>query len=208
MTVVLVHGNPEIPAVWAPLIERLGRDDVVTPQLPGFGAPAPEGFGATKEEYVAWLAGELEDIGAPVDLVGHDWGGGFALRIACTRPDLIRSWVSDVAGMLDPGYVWHDFAKLWQSDAAEQWVADTAAQTAEERAALLEAAGVTHDAASRSAPRSMPRWVAASSPCTGRRSSRRWPSGVATPRPPRLGRGSCSPRPTTRSRAGPAVPSG
>ena len=114
MTVVLVHGNPETPTVWAPLIERLGRDDVVTPQLPGFGAPAPEGFGATKEEYVAWLAGELEDIGAPVDLVGHDWGGGFALRIACTRPDLIRSWVSDVAGILDPGYVWHDFAQLWQ----------------------------------------------------------------------------------------------
>ena len=33
------------------------------------------------------------------------------------------------------------------ADAAEQWIADTATQTAEERAALLEAAGVTHDAA-------------------------------------------------------------
>jgi pimeloyl-ACP methyl ester carboxylesterase len=29
MTVVLVHGNPETDAVWDPLVELLGRDDVV-----------------------------------------------------------------------------------------------------------------------------------------------------------------------------------
>ena len=142
MTAVLVHGNPETPAIWGPLVERLERDDVVTPQLPGFGVPAPAGFGATKEEYTAWLVGELEAIGEPVDLVGHDWGGGFVLRVACTRPDLIRSWVSDVAGLLHPDYVWHDFAQLWQSDAGEQWVTDTVDQPVEDRAALLEAVGV------------------------------------------------------------------
>src|SRR5688572_15297609 len=46
MTAVLVHGNPETHAIWRPLVERLERDDVVTPQLPGFGAPAPADFGA------------------------------------------------------------------------------------------------------------------------------------------------------------------
>jgi pimeloyl-ACP methyl ester carboxylesterase len=142
MTAVLVHGNPETPAIWGPLVERLERDDVVTPQLPGFGVPAPAGFGATKEEYTAWLVRELEAIGEPVDLVGHDWGGGFVLRVACTRPDLIRSWVSDVAGLFHPDYVWHDFAQIWQSDAGEQWVTNTVAQPVEERAALLEAVGV------------------------------------------------------------------
>jgi pimeloyl-ACP methyl ester carboxylesterase len=142
MTAVLVHGNPETPAIWGPLVERLERYDVVTPQLPGFGVPAPAGFGATKEEYTAWLVGELEAIGEPVDLVGHDWGGAFVLRVACTRPDLIRSWASDVAGLLHPDYVWHDFARIWQSDAGEQWVTDTAAQPVAERAALLEAVGV------------------------------------------------------------------
>ena len=51
------------------------------------------------------------------------------LRVASTRPDLIRSWVSDVAGLLDPDYVWHDFAQVWQTPGAgEQWVADTLAQ--------------------------------------------------------------------------------
>jgi pimeloyl-ACP methyl ester carboxylesterase len=144
MPAVFVHGNPETPAVWGPLLDELERDDVVTPQLPGFGVPAPAGWGATKEEYIDWLVGELESIGEPVDLVGHDWGGGFVLRVACTRPDLLRSWVSDVAGLLDPEYVWHDFAQLWQTPGAgEQWVADTVAQPEQTRAELLAAAGVT-----------------------------------------------------------------
>ena len=29
MTVVLVHGNPETDAIWGPLVDALGRDDVV-----------------------------------------------------------------------------------------------------------------------------------------------------------------------------------
>ena len=144
---VLVHGNPETPAVWDPLRQHLDRTDIVTPQLPGFGVKAPSGFGATVDEYVEWLVGELEAIGEPVDLVGHDWGGGFVLRVACTRPDLIRSWVSDVAGLLDPGYVWHDFAQIWQSPAGEQWVTDTLNQNTAERIAVLEAIGIPNEQA-------------------------------------------------------------
>lgn len=75
MPVVLVHGVPETAALWDPLLAVLGRDDVVTLQLPGFGCPRPAGFGATKEDYVTWLVGELEGIEGPIDLVGHDWGG-------------------------------------------------------------------------------------------------------------------------------------
>jgi pimeloyl-ACP methyl ester carboxylesterase len=148
MPAVFVHGNPETPAVWEPLIAELGRDDVLNLQLPGFGVPAPAGFGATKEEYVGWLVAELEAIGAPVDLVGHDWGGGFVLRVACTRPDLLTTWVSDVAGLLDPRYVWHDFAQLWQTPGAgEQWVSDTISAPRQDRLDLLQAVGVTADAA-------------------------------------------------------------
>jgi pimeloyl-ACP methyl ester carboxylesterase len=148
MPAVFVHGNPETPAVWGLLLAELERDDVVVPQLPGFGIEAPAGWGATKEEYVDWLVGELESVGEPVDLVGHDWGGGFVLRVACTRPDLLRSWVSDVAGLVHPEYVWHDFAQIWQTPGAgEQWVADTVAQPEQARAELLVAAGVTADQA-------------------------------------------------------------
>ena len=60
MPVVLVHGVPETPAIWDPLRSAPRRQDVVALQLPGFGCARPDGFGATKEEYVDWLVGELE----------------------------------------------------------------------------------------------------------------------------------------------------
>ena len=97
MPTVLVHGVPETPALWDPLRAHLAREEVVALQLPGFGCSRPAGFGATKEEYVSWLVAELEKARADgeIDLVGHDWGGGFVVRVVSTRPDLVRSWVTD-----------------------------------------------------------------------------------------------------------------
>ena len=59
----------------------------------------------------------MEAIEEPVDLVGHDWGGGFALRLVSLRPDLVRTWVLDAAGLADVEFEWHDFAKIWQTPA-------------------------------------------------------------------------------------------
>jgi pimeloyl-ACP methyl ester carboxylesterase len=121
MTVVLVHGNPETPAVWDLLVPHLTGGPVVRLAPPGFGAPVPEGFGATVLEYRDWLVGELEPIVAaegPVDLVGHDWGGGHVVNVAMARPDLLRSWVSDIVGVFDADYVWHDLAQVWQQEGA------------------------------------------------------------------------------------------
>jgi pimeloyl-ACP methyl ester carboxylesterase len=114
VSVVMVHGNPETAAVWGPLLAELGRDDVVTLSPPGFGAPIPAGFGCTVSEYRDWLVAELEAMDGPLDLVGHDWGGGHVVNVAMTRPDLLRSWTTDVIGVFDPGYVWHDLAHVWQ----------------------------------------------------------------------------------------------
>ena len=134
MPAVLLHGNPETPAIWGPLRDVLQRSDVVTPRLPGFGASAPAAWGASKEEYVDWLITELAAIGEPVDLVGHDWGGALVARVACLRPDLIRSWVCDVAGVFHPDYVWHDFAQIWQTaGAGEQYFLDAVAAPLEVR---------------------------------------------------------------------------
>ena len=126
MTIVLVHGVPETAAVWDPLREILGRSDVVAVELPGFGNAAAKGFGATKEDYLGWLVAELERIGGsgPIDLVGHDWGGGFVVRVVSTRPDLVRSWVTDAGAIGDPAFEWHDFAKIWQTpDEGEEFFA-------------------------------------------------------------------------------------
>ena len=69
------------------------------------------------------------------------------LRVACTRPDLIRSWASDVAGLLDPSYVWRLRANLADAGAGEEWVAGNLATPREDRIALLQAFGVTPGAA-------------------------------------------------------------
>jgi len=150
MPAVLVHGVPETPAVWDPLRSHLQRDDVVSLQLPGFGCARPDGFGATKEEYVAWLEGELSAMQAqgPVDLVGHDWGGGLVVRLVSTRADLVRSWVSDAAGLGDPDFEWHEFAKIWQTPGAgEEFFDQQLAQPVEERAGVFELFAVPHDRA-------------------------------------------------------------
>jgi pimeloyl-ACP methyl ester carboxylesterase len=151
MPAVFVHGAPETSAVWDALRSNLKRDDVIALQLPGFGCARPAGFGATKEEYVAWLVGELEQITpqGPIDLVGHDWGAGFTVRLVSTRADLVRSWVCDGAGFGNPDFEWHDFAKVWQIPGdGEQFWNDTLAQSPEERGAVYEALfGVPHEAA-------------------------------------------------------------
>jgi pimeloyl-ACP methyl ester carboxylesterase len=107
MPAVFVHGNPETAAIWDDLLPQLPRNDVVTLSPPGFGAPVPDGFNATADEYRDWLGRELERIDGPIDLVGHDWGGAHVMRISMERPELIRSWATDVLGLFDPDYVWH-----------------------------------------------------------------------------------------------------
>ena len=53
---VFVHGNPETSAIWGPLLATLEIPEAVTLSPPGFGGPEADGFGATADEYVAWLA--------------------------------------------------------------------------------------------------------------------------------------------------------
>ena len=66
---------------------QLGRDDVLRLSPPGFGAGRlPATFLGYRD---CWEA-ELERIGPPIDLVGHDWGGGHVVNAvmqaaACKR---------------------------------------------------------------------------------------------------------------------------
>jgi pimeloyl-ACP methyl ester carboxylesterase len=150
MPIVLVHGNPETDAIWDGLRTHLGRTDVITLSPPGFGAQVPDGFGATSDDYVAWLASELEQFEGPIDLIGHDWGGGHVMRLVAARPELVRSWTTDIAGCFDPEYVWHDFAQVWQTpDAGEAAVAQMVATPTEQRAQQLEGLGMSRVAAAR-----------------------------------------------------------
>ena len=140
--IVFVHGVPETAAIWRKVQDAIGRPSTAV-ALPGFGCPLPEGFDATKDGYVAWLLGELEQLGEPVDLVGHDWGALLAYRIVTSHPEVIRSWAADIGNTVHPAYEWHAFAQLWQTPGdGEASIEAQDAQPVEERAAGYELFGL------------------------------------------------------------------
>jgi pimeloyl-ACP methyl ester carboxylesterase len=112
---------------------------------PGFGVPLPDGFEPSPATYRDWLAFQLELFKAPVDLVGHDWGGIHVAGLAMSRPDLVRSWASDALGVFAPDYQWHARAQVWQQEGGEGeasvkeiWGGDL-----QQRIAVAHALGIT-----------------------------------------------------------------
>jgi pimeloyl-ACP methyl ester carboxylesterase len=116
---LFLHGVPDSPAIWRPLLAALdlGETPVAVPALPGFTGPLPAGFPATKEAYADWAVGEAEALArehGPIDIVGHDWGALIAQRVAMLRPDLIRSWAVSNA-VIEPDYRGHRIARIWNT---------------------------------------------------------------------------------------------
>ena len=131
MPLVLVHGVPDTDHVWHRLIPRLGRADVLTVRLPGFGTPLPQGFDPTHDAYARWVAEQIAAQPVPVDVVGHDWGALLVLRAASLHPDRVRTWTVGAAP-LDAEYVWHPAAQMWQTpEVGEQMMARTTPATME-----------------------------------------------------------------------------
>ncbi|MDE3134186.1 MAG: alpha/beta fold hydrolase [Acidobacteriota bacterium] len=93
---VLVHGIATDRSIWDLVVGELARARrVVALDVPGFGESEPvgEGFelGGVADRIVQGLAGE--GISGPFDLVGHSLGGGLAIRLAATHPELVRRLV-------------------------------------------------------------------------------------------------------------------
>lgn len=71
-----------------------GEDlDGIAIDLPGFGAtPAPESAWGSPE-YAAALAPLLQEMGPPVVVVGHSFGGRVAVHLAAAMPEQVRALV-------------------------------------------------------------------------------------------------------------------
>lgn len=146
---IFVHGVPDTPAMWDPLKAALAGDGetILTPALPGFASPVPDGFDCSKDAYANWLVNYVESHlpeGEQADLVGHDWGALLVIRAAWLRPDLVRSWA--VANALpEPDYKWHRTARIWQTPLLGELFMASASQS--RMAKALASAGLPEELA-------------------------------------------------------------
>jgi pimeloyl-ACP methyl ester carboxylesterase len=106
---VLLHGAMCDRRVWRAEAEDLARDcDVLAWDAPGHGESSdpPEDFGLG--DHARCLAGLLGALGVgPAHVIGHSWGGGLALQLAASHPDVVASLVlvgayAGWAGSLSP----------------------------------------------------------------------------------------------------------
>jgi pimeloyl-ACP methyl ester carboxylesterase len=93
---LFLHGWGLSPRTYGEGIARLTRSGVrvLAPALPGFdGSDGPPIRRIGMAAYSRRIAGLLDvlDLGQPVFVVGHSFGGGIALQLATERPDLVRS---------------------------------------------------------------------------------------------------------------------
>ncbi len=94
--IVALHSSASDRRQWSGLAAELSdRHDVFTYNLPGYGPDfercGPEEGMQGMAEIALPVLREIAQIGEPVHLVGHSFGGGVALKIALMRPDLIKS---------------------------------------------------------------------------------------------------------------------
>lgn len=92
--VLALHCSLAHAGAWSGLAAALQGVAITASDAPGHGRaadwqPGSDLHGLATAQSIA-LAESLEQ-GAPIDLIGHSFGGTVALRIAVERPDLVRS---------------------------------------------------------------------------------------------------------------------
>ena len=93
--VVLLHGFPANRTGWHPVAERLAAAGLRTlaPDQRGYspGARPPGRRNYRRDWLVDDVLALVDAVGRPVHLVGHDWGGMIAWRLAQRAPERLRS---------------------------------------------------------------------------------------------------------------------
>ncbi|MBX5468916.1 MAG: alpha/beta hydrolase [Thermoleophilaceae bacterium] len=112
-----VHGNPGSREDWTRLVRSVGDvGRAVAVDMPGFGrADKPRDFDYTVGGYAAFIEEARRELGIErMHIVGHDFGGPFALMWALQHQDAFASAVLINTGVLI-GYRWHRMARLWRT---------------------------------------------------------------------------------------------
>jgi pimeloyl-ACP methyl ester carboxylesterase len=96
--VLFVHGGPNAASTWAPIVGRLSGFRALALDRPGCGLseslPSAGDGSRIWDAMVEVQAAVIEALGGgSVDVVGSSFGGGCALSLAASRPDLVRRLV-------------------------------------------------------------------------------------------------------------------
>ena len=91
---LFLHGFPQTGHCWRGMIDRLGdRFRLLMPDVPGFGRSDPPPAHEAGE-VARILCDYLDAVEAPQAIVvGHDWGGAFAFRLALDHPERVPKLV-------------------------------------------------------------------------------------------------------------------
>lgn len=115
---LFLHGVPDSGEVWRGVIDRLkGQFRCIAPDLPGMGhSITPADFDYSLANRGQWVDDLLKalDIREPINIIGHDHGGPFAITWAIQHEDRLRRLVvTDTLYHRD--YYWHFWARLWRT---------------------------------------------------------------------------------------------
>ena len=90
--VVALHASASTGQQWDSLTGYLsGRFRVIRPDLPGYGRSNTLGDNASLSDIAGAVSTLLGEIGEPVHLIGHSFGGAVALKTAHELPHMVRS---------------------------------------------------------------------------------------------------------------------
>jgi pimeloyl-ACP methyl ester carboxylesterase len=127
--ILFLHGFPQTGYCWRGMVDRLGdRFRLLMPDVPGFGASdAPPEHDARAVAEI--LCDYLDAVGAPEAIVvGHDWGGAFAFRLALDQPHRVRRLIVTNTAFreLSPLHSWYIwlFNIPFAPEAAFRWGSD------------------------------------------------------------------------------------
>jgi pimeloyl-ACP methyl ester carboxylesterase len=120
---LMLHGFPEYSGAWSDLAPLLsGKFYCVAPDQRGYGQSyCPEGVEHYRTGVLASdMAALITELGAPVTVIGHDWGASVAYGLAMFFPDLVSQLI--IANGVHPVPFQREMAAGGAQSAASQYI--------------------------------------------------------------------------------------
>lgn len=120
---LMLHGFPEYGGAWADLAPHLSDHfHCIVPDQRGYGQSwAPEGTqNYVLSQLVSDMAALIEQVGASITVLGHDWGASVAYGLAMFRPELVSRLI--IANGVHPYPFQREMAKGGAQSQASQYI--------------------------------------------------------------------------------------